>query len=65
VRNPHDVRGSVSCSRRVDFLSEQGCDQVQGFLFAKPMQAEELEALFDETAGKVAIEHPTVLGRGL
>jgi EAL domain-containing protein (putative c-di-GMP-specific phosphodiesterase class I) len=59
------IAEGVESEEQLFFLREQGCDQVQGFLFAKPMQADELARLFDETGGKVSIEHPPVLGFGL
>ncbi|HEX6394245.1 MAG TPA: EAL domain-containing protein [Acidimicrobiales bacterium] len=39
------VAEGVETVGQLEFLSEQGCDQVQGYLFSRPVPAEEIEKL--------------------
>ncbi|WP_066481315.1 MULTISPECIES: putative bifunctional diguanylate cyclase/phosphodiesterase [unclassified Sphingomonas] len=39
---------------QLDILREQGCSQIQGFYFSKPLPADELKKLFDRDERKVA-----------
>ena len=38
----------VEDNAQLDELRSRGCSSVQGFLFAKPMQANEVAKLFDD-----------------
>jgi diguanylate cyclase (GGDEF)-like protein/PAS domain S-box-containing protein len=46
------VAEGVETERQQAFLSEHGCDQLQGYLFGKPMPAEEFYELFCAQEGK-------------
>ena len=37
------VSEGVETQEQVDFLTEVGCDMVQGYYFARPMPADEFE----------------------
>jgi EAL domain-containing protein (putative c-di-GMP-specific phosphodiesterase class I) len=37
------VAEGVELEEQVEFLREQGCDQIQGFIFSKPLPPEEVE----------------------
>ena len=39
------IAEEIEHENQLDFLTDLGCDYIQGFLFSKPMGAEELEAL--------------------
>ncbi len=39
------IAEGVETSEQLDFLSRQGCDQMQGFCFSRPVEAKDLEAL--------------------
>ena len=41
------VAEGVENQRQLAFLRARGCDQCQGYLFAKPMPAEELTAMVE------------------
>jgi EAL domain-containing protein (putative c-di-GMP-specific phosphodiesterase class I) len=44
------VAEGVETAQQLDFLREHGCEQCQGFLFARPMPAEELAAFVQTNA---------------
>jgi len=44
------VAEGVETEIQKDFLSEEGCDFLQGYLLSKPLSVEEFEALLSETA---------------
>ena len=48
------IAEEVETQRQLDFLLECRCDFIQGFLFSKPMFADELLQLLDEEAGQAA-----------
>ena len=41
----HVVAEGIEKREDVDFLKKEGCDQIQGYYFGKPMPAEEFEQL--------------------
>ncbi|MCK5355818.1 MAG: EAL domain-containing protein, partial [Methyloprofundus sp.] len=42
------VAEGVETLEQQDFLVEQGCDLIQGYLLSRPIPPEELENLFDQ-----------------
>jgi EAL domain-containing protein (putative c-di-GMP-specific phosphodiesterase class I) len=43
------IAEGVETQSQVDILRAQGCDEMQGFFFCKPLPAKQIEALlFDE-----------------
>ncbi|MNE91283.1 Oxygen sensor protein DosP [compost metagenome] len=40
------IAEGVESQEQLDFLREHGCDEVQGFLFGRPMPAEQFATLF-------------------
>jgi len=43
----------VETKEQADYVKKQGCDEIQGFYYHRPMPAEEVEKLFLATKGKV------------
>ena len=43
------VAEGVESRAQLDFLREQGCDQIQGYLFSKPLPAEEFAVMLGES----------------
>ncbi|WP_159970676.1 GGDEF and EAL domain-containing protein [Pseudomonas sp. 8Z] len=44
------IAEGVETQAQLEFLREHGCDEVQGYLFGKPMQAQQFSAQFSGTA---------------
>ncbi|MCY1186108.1 putative signaling protein [compost metagenome] len=40
------IAEGVESQEQLDFLREHSCDEVQGFLFGRPMPAEQFAALY-------------------
>ena len=49
------VAEGVSCHAQLDSLRDMGCDQVQGFFWAKPMPADQIPAFNARHAERIAI----------
>ncbi|MCR5419105.1 MAG: EAL domain-containing protein [Lachnospiraceae bacterium] len=59
--NMRTVAEGVEISEQVDFLASQGCDMIQGYIFAKPMPGEEYKDMMghkgvQQTPGTAAAE---------
>ncbi|MGV3655277.1 MAG: putative bifunctional diguanylate cyclase/phosphodiesterase, partial [Noviherbaspirillum sp.] len=54
------IAEGVESAKQLDFLSEQGCDQMQGYFFSMPVPAEKIEALLRDGAcnGQYGMEAP-------
>jgi diguanylate cyclase (GGDEF)-like protein/PAS domain S-box-containing protein len=48
----------VETQEQADFLHAQGCDQVQGYLFSRPVPAQDVPSLIDGLTGKMTRELP-------
>ena len=51
------IAEGVETQKQLEFLEGQGCDQVQGFLFSKPLPPEELEERFLKRVPEKISEH--------
>ena len=51
--NLHVIAEGVESSVQKDFLVKNGCDHVQGYLYAKPMPADEMEELLQSSIKSV------------
>ena len=52
------VAEGVETSAQRDFLSEQGCTLMQGFLFSRPLPAEDVTRLLEDTSGSAGFVAP-------
>lgn len=43
------IAEGVEDDKQLQFLGEHGCDEVQGFIYSKPLPAEDIEREFLET----------------
>lgn len=53
------VAEGVETQQQLDLIRAAGCDEVQGFLIGRPMRAEAIEALLEETASGLGAPHPS------
>jgi EAL domain-containing protein (putative c-di-GMP-specific phosphodiesterase class I) len=51
--NIHVIAEGVESSAQKDFLVKNGCDHVQGYLYAKPMPADDMEELLQSSINSV------------
>ena len=47
----HCIAEGVETQAQADYLSELGCDEVQGFMYAKPMPFDELLTFIGQQKG--------------
>ena len=57
ILNLKTVAEGVETKEQQDFLTEQGCDTLQGYRLGKPMLAEELKLLLQKNKDNKVIEH--------
>lgn len=52
------IAEGVETIEQLDFLRQQNCDQIQGFLFSKPLPVDEMEKLLKHNQARISIVGP-------
>ncbi|MEZ4361841.1 MAG: EAL domain-containing protein [Kofleriaceae bacterium] len=60
----HVVAEGVETVAQAEFLEREGAEELQGFLFARPMPAEELDRLLAQGGARWSQGHPSARGTG-
>ena len=56
------IAEAAETREQIDFLTEQGCDEVQGYYFSRPLSAEDFVAFVESYEPKSAAEPENVEG---